>query len=528
MPRKKDDIDLATALRAISEQLAMSARQPNLHGYKPHIKQVKFHSSVAKRRLYIGGNRSGKTVGGVVEDCWWLTGRHPFRETPPPPVRGRVVSVDFLNGIAKIILPQFKQWLPPSDLKGGSWDTAYNKELRTLTLANGSSVEFMSYDQELDKFAGTSRHFVHFDEEPPEVIYTENVARLVDTGGSLWITMTPVEGMTWVYDTVYEPGKEGQNPNIDVIEVDMTENPYLNQDDVQEFLDSLSADERKARGSGQFVQMGGLIYKTFDPKPGGLHVIEQSTMEAPTPPKDWLWVVSLDHGFNNPTAILWHGISPDGRALTFHEEYGSGRVIEDWARTIHSINREFGRTPDYYIGDPSIKNTDPITGTSIHQEYIKYGIPFQLANNDVKAGLIRVARYMEPRKDGIPLWRVTSNCRNLIRELTRYRWKTYSSKKLASTNNPFDEPHKKDDHASDSLRYFIMSRPNLGDDFVGRVTDEQIYQELDDETGFHIGTPRPMVARGPKSALASRTDWEYAEVDSGTQWEYDEHLGGVW
>lgn len=518
--KKKEEIDLSTALLQMGEQLQISARSPNIHGYRPHAKQVKFHKSQAKRRLYIGGNRSGKTVGGIVEGCWMLTGRHPYRETPPPPIQGRVVSVDFLNGVQKIIIPQFKQWLPPSDLKGGTWDTAYNKELRTLTLANGSTCEFMSYDQDLDKFAGTSRHFVHFDEEPPEPIYTENVARLVDTGGVLWITMTPVEGMTWVYDTVYEPGITGDNPLIDVIEVDMTENPYLNEESVTEFLDSLSPDERKARGSGKFVQMGGLIYKKFDREPGGLHVLKD---EITSPPMDWLWALSLDHGFNNPTAILWHAISPDGRVLTFHEEYGSDHVVEHWARTIHSVNKGYGRAPDYFIGDPSIKNTDPITGTSIHQEYIKYGVPMQLANNDVKAGIIRVARYMEPRSDGIPLWRVDPSCRNLIRELTRYRWKTYTSKKLASSNNLYDEPHKKDDHASDSLRYFIMSRPELGSDYLARDSTKDAANYNDFDVSIPVGLDRYAEVDGSSKDL-------YTDVSTvkGTNWEYDEVMGGVW
>lgn len=522
--RKRDEVDFATALEMMSAQLVLTANAPNMHAYRPHEKQVKFHSSDKKNKLYIGGNRSGKTVGGILEDIYWLTGRHPYRPTPPPPVRGRVVSVDFLNGVQKIILPIIKQWLPPSDLKGGTWDTAYDKELRTLTLANGSFVEFMSYDQDLDKFAGTSRHFIHFDEEPPEDIYTECCARLVDTGGSFWITMTPVEGMTWVFETLYEPGKTQEDKSIEVVEVDMTENPYLNQEAVQEFLNKLSPDERKARGAGQFVQMGGLIYKAFDPTPGGLHVLDDVD-KGTLPPTDWLWVISLDHGFNNPTAILWHAISPDGRCLTFHEEYGSGRVIEDWARTIHNRNREFGRPPDYSVADPSIRNTDPITGTSIYQEYIKYGVPFQLANNDVKAGLIRVARYMEPRKDGIPLWRVSGRCTNLIKELTRYRWKTYASKRIAANNNLYDEPQKKNDHASDSLRYFIMSRPQLGDDFLGReITKDDIDESFGEGVRtYQIGKPRLAGVGAGKTPVG-----EWDESGTTTDWTYDEHMGGVW
>ena len=46
----------------------------------------------------------------------------------------------------------------------------------------------MSSDQDLQKFAGTSRHFVHFDEEPPEPVYEECRARLVDTNGDIGLS----------------------------------------------------------------------------------------------------------------------------------------------------------------------------------------------------------------------------------------------------------------------------------------------------------------------------------------------------
>jgi phage terminase large subunit-like protein len=194
------------ALLLLSEGLSDTARAPNIKRYKPHEKQHLFHASTKKKKLYIGGNRSGKTTGGVCEDIWRATCRHPYRPdlNEIGPNRGRVVAVDFVNGVEKIIFPQFQQWLYPSALKGGAWETAYNKLLRTLTFSNGSTIEFMSYDQDLDKFAGTSRHWIHFDEEPPKSIYIENMARIIDTDGDFWITMTPVEGMTWVYEDLYE------------------------------------------------------------------------------------------------------------------------------------------------------------------------------------------------------------------------------------------------------------------------------------------------------------------------------------
>lgn len=495
------------ALRIISERLRAQATRPNIYAYKPHQKQVAFHSSDAKGRLYIGGNRSGKTTGGIAEDIFWLTGKHPYRVTPPPPVRGRIISVDFLNGVEKIVRPELARWLPPSELLGGSWSTAYNKELRTLTLENGSFVEFMSYDQDLDKFAGTSRHFIHFDEEPPQDVWLENKTRLIDTGGSYWITMTPVEGMTWIYDDIYMPGKNDPMNNITVIEVDMTENPYLHSGEVDEFISGLSADDREARVRGKFVQIGGLIYKSFDPE---IHVADPFI-----PSKEWEWYASLDHGFSNPTAWLWHAVSPDGRVVTFDEHYVSDEVVAYHAKAVLAKDANHGRSPNVYIGDPSIRNVDPLTGTSVHLEYTKYGIPIVLGNNDVAAGINKVATYLETKGEGgVPQLVITRNCVNLINEMQRYRWATWQNKRVAHDNNKKETAHKKNDHACDSLRYFIMSRPDLRGH---RSTPRAVVNPL----GAPVVSTKPLVADPWATTENQHTEWN---IETST----DEVLGGIW
>jgi len=120
-----------------------------------------------------------------------------------------VVAVDFLNGVDKIILPLWKQWLPKKYLINGSWEDSYSRERHVLTLNNGSFVEFMSQDQDLDKFAGSSRHFIHFDEECPKSVWQECHARLIDTDGDWWMSQTPVQGMEWILEDVYIPAQEG-------------------------------------------------------------------------------------------------------------------------------------------------------------------------------------------------------------------------------------------------------------------------------------------------------------------------------
>src|SRR5690606_2929637 len=120
-------------------------------------------------------SNSGKTVAGIIEDLWWVTRRHPYRRIPSDvAIRGRALGDGFENGtINRVLLPEFKRWVIPSDLINGSWEDSWSNSEHMLRLANGSFIEFKSYDQELQKHAGTSRHFIHFDEEPPQSIFAE-------------------------------------------------------------------------------------------------------------------------------------------------------------------------------------------------------------------------------------------------------------------------------------------------------------------------------------------------------------------
>lgn len=450
MARKKQT-SLSDLADALSQGIHRVATRPDANNYVPHAKQEKFHRSQAKAKLYIGGNRSGKTVGGCVEDIWWAKGEHPYRPVPPPPTRGRLVCVDFPNGWEKVIKPTLTQWIPPSLLINGSWLDSYNSRTRTITFSNGSFLEIMSYDQELDTFAGASRHYTHFDEEPPSAIWTECRARLIDTGGSYWITMTPVEGMTWVYDQIYEPWKlkGGHLTNIDVIEVDMTENTYLQQAEIDDFLDGMDSNEIRARKKGEFVQIGGLIFKSFDHKK---HVIQPVKRIPP----NWRLIASMDHGYNNPTAWYWHMVSPTNTVITFKEHYRAEWTVPQHAEIIKKIEAEFGRPVFLRVGDPAIRQRSGINGNSIQLEYQLNGIPIKPSINDVQIRINRMNQYMKQGK-----WFITEDCPKLLWEIRRYRWKTRESRKLQEKHGNYDEPHKKDDHAVDSCGYFFVSLPEL-------------------------------------------------------------------
>lgn len=513
MVGRKKEIGLGEITDLVKEGLTRIVSRPSIHSYVPHSRQVEFHASRERGRLYIGGNRSGKTVGGIVEDIWRMRGVHPYQEVPPAPTRGRIVTVSYTEGIQMIIKPEIARWLPPSDLINGSWEDSYDSQLRTLTLTNGSTCELMSYDQHILKFAGTSRHWIHFDEEPPKTIFNECKMRLVDTGGCWYITMTPVEGMTWVHDDVYIPGLV-PGGNIKVIVIDSAENPYITDSELEIALEGLDENERLARKKGKFVQIGGLVFKKFIAEK---NIMPALTVEQLHRIQSWTHYASLDHGLNNPTAWLWHAVSPQGLVITYDELYRNETLINQFAKEIHERNALEGRKPpQIYVGDPAITQRNAQTGDSVQISYTLSGIPIVLGNNNVPIGVEKMNRYLDQGK-----WVITENCPNLIREIQRVRWKIYENAKKRHENNLREEIHKKDDHAPDSARYFFSLMPDLyipkEEESIGHIVKaNQTVKE-------HLRAVTPQVDSLYDTALAASMH------RPPTQWEQnvDEHVGGL-
>lgn len=465
------DLSVSEMFSSLGTSLIKQATEPNMSKFEPHPKQVDFHSSTKRGRLFLGGNRSGKTTSGIIEDLWTLTKRHPYRKMPTDlEIRGRVIGDGFENGtVNEVLIPTVKRWILPSDLINGSWEDSFRNADHTLTLANGSFLEFKSYDQEMQKHAGTSRHFIHFDEEPPESIFAESMMRLVDTNGDWWITMTPLNGMNWVYEDFYEPNEEGKLKNIFIVEVASTDNPHVNKEVLDDLMQNMDPEEVQQRVEGKFAQKGGKIFPEFS---------EAHVMDSPgwLPPAHWRIYMSLDAGLNNPTAILWHAVSPENFVVTFKEHYVSQMIVEDHAAAIHQIEDRLGIANRVFArpADPATKQRNQVTGISILSAYAEKGIFLSVEGipRDVSIGLDKMRMYMKPTpsvngRSGTPHWRIVrSECPNTIKELRKLHWSTYSSGKLNDRSNKKEEVHKKDDHAFDSSRYFFTMMPDLAPDEV--------------------------------------------------------------
>lgn len=471
-PRNPDSLGINEIFGVVEAELDRAITKPSIYSYEPYSDQLAFHISEAPGKYVSGGNRAGKTTSVVIESIWWAMDEHPYRSRPESWGRGaiqqRFVAVDIDKGINAILIPQFKRWTPREYLIDGSWEKSWDKNSLTLTFTNGSTIDFLTYKMDIERHGGVPRHIIYFDEEPPRDLFNEGMMRLMDFDGWWVISATPVKGMGWTFDLLWEPAlealKAGEPFPITAHQLDPANNPYLQAEDKSRFYLAMDKEEREMRETGKFVARSGLVFPNFSPD---THVI------APfIPPKHWQWYVSIDHGINNPTAILWHAVSPAGRIVTFAEHYASDMTVEQHAMVINERNAAFGRGPDRIVGDPAMHQRSGITGTSIVQEYARHGVYIitEGVPHEVMIGVEKMQSYLQVRRqpngEDVPMWQITSNCPNFVREMKKLRWASYDSSRKNYDLNRQEKIHKKDDHAFDSARYFATLMPDLRPDDI--------------------------------------------------------------
>ena len=430
----------------LSTQRHLAAIAPLLE-YKPNSEKfLKMHKSEAKTRLILGGKRSGKTTFGVVEVCWAALGIHPYINYPKPPLKIRVCGVSLLAGIQGILLPMFKAWLGPFD--NGPIVKKYWSEQRQLELRNGTVIDFKSYEEDLDKFEGVERHLVWMDEEPPREIYTSNFARTIskNINGKLLITCTPLHGLNWIYDDLYD-NPQAVFPVCEWIHVSIFDNPHLHPDAIASIkADPVMKDELDSILYGLFVPKSGLIYKNFSDK----NVI-QPVYPAPS---DWLICLGIDPHPRTTHGVIFCGLTRDNAWIVF-DELLEQCTIKELVGKIRAKMPGGRWPPNMSIIDYSAHAPDAITGRSIAQEMLQCGLPTFPAFKDVEPGILKVQHLLEPSAGATPLLYITENCTQTLREFRHYVWDEWARAK--DKYNPKEKPLKKDDHLLDALRYIVMA-----------------------------------------------------------------------
>ncbi len=444
--------EIVEKLRLIDRELERRREEPLARynvGERVHEKQVAFHKCKKRNRWVFGGNRSGKTECGAVECVWLARGIHPYRENKGD-VSGWVVSLSaqVQRDVAqrKILKYLRRDWIEEIVMSSGRKDSPENGVIDLILVKNVfggvSSIGFKSCDQGREKFQGASLDFVWFDEEPPEDIYFECRMRVMDREGDIFGTMTPLKGLTFLYQEIYLNRHDDPENWYEFME--WKDNPYLSEREIESMARLLDEQQLQARRYGRFATSEGLVYPEFDER---AHVIEPFPI-----PREWQDNIAIDPGLNNPLAAHWFAVDYDDNVYVVYEHYVAGRDIDFHAAAIKEICEKLGWKRDSKgrinaLIDSAAKQRTLSSVKNVCEMFYERDILVNPnVDKDLFTGIARVKSYLN-RENGLPNIYIFNTCVNLIRELKGYFW------------GSGDTPRKTQDHSLDAVRYYLASRP---------------------------------------------------------------------
>jgi len=442
-------------LLAILEQEVAYLKSQRLSLYEPHEKQDRFHKSTALIRAIFGGNRSGKTTAGGMEFLFHMTKQYPawYPEENKlyGPIKGRIIAKDLQKGVGEVIIPFLDEWLDPSLIE---------KKVKNpigiptkFIFKDGSQFDILTHEMSTEQFEGWRGHMAWFDEPPPRDKYIATLRGLVDYRGRAWLTLTPLT-QPWIYDEIYTVGTVGDSDTFIVV-ADITDNPYLNSQAIEEFAARLTEEEREARLHGRFLHLTGLVYKEFSPD---IHIASSSSFRMEP---HWTKYFAIDPHERTPTACLWLAVDPSENIYVYDELWLGDMTIEQIALAI--LAQEGGTAPQIRLIDPhNDKDNVAAGGFNIRKELMKYGVFCQRANSDPFLGKSRIREALRPQYSPVhqrmtSLFKVSRDCPQTIYEFQHYIYDEHRRNK--EEYDPKEKVKKKNDHFMDCLRYVFNFGP---------------------------------------------------------------------
>lgn len=195
-----------------------------------------------------------------------------------------------------------------------------------------------------------------------------------------------------------------------------------------------------------FDSSEGLVYPFFDP---ALHV-----RKPPALGEFHEYIVGLDHGFNDPTAIIVIGVLGSGKDTLLHvvrEYYLHEKVASEIVNIAREVERDFPRA-HWYADHDLAKNAQ------IKQDARVRIVEAEKGPGSVESGVAQVADFLfvQECEDGRRLAHlyVDPSCKHTIDEFGKYRRKR-DARDIDRVLDTIDS--SKDDHCMDAIRYAVFS-----------------------------------------------------------------------
>jgi len=322
----------------------------------------------------------------------------------------------------------------------------YNESELTATLHNGSRISLKGTDNResllgvgldgmvIDEFASIHDNWA--------VWYEILRPMLTDKKGKALFIGTP-KGK----DSFFELYLQGQknDPEITSWRFATSDNPFIDKAEIEAARQSMPDRYFKQEYLASFEEYTGLVWPEYSEKQ---HVID------PIPIEPWWRILTIiDPATSGYTGVLWLGVSDD--KIYVIDEFKEMDVRTE--NVVRAIQDKGYKTDEWYIDPASAARNIIKDGKlySIYHEYGEYGIYPRPGENDIDAGIERVASYFSQDK-----LKIFSTCVKTRWELERYHYADRPETLLGSQK---PKPYKKDDHLVDLLRYGIMSRPQHPD-----------------------------------------------------------------
>ena len=291
----------------------------------PKSSPLRFHRDPAKIRVIVTGNRCGKTYTGAAEVISACMGIDPVSKRPSrrfkPPLSVWVISdtegssIEIAQKTYHDLMPL--DWLADKALysEKNGWRGNY------IPWRNGSGIRFHYSAQGRGALQGTYQNIIHIDEEQPEDIWTECVARTTPVGGrprgEIILTFTPifnpVVGISWVHSKLY--ARRSEIPSLAFHFWTLYDVPdwIVPDDEKAAIVANYDEDEREVRVYGMFTPVGMTLAFSRDliaeqRKYAAEFVdgeIEMTVREEEVPAKD---ITFLPDGVQAPTTLQTHEV----------------------------------------------------------------------------------------------------------------------------------------------------------------------------------------------------------------------------
>lgn len=457
---------LIEAIMAVERMKELDRKTAYLRWEAYPTQRLALNSTSPKVGL-MAGNQRGKSEAAAHKTAWnalgeypdWYEGHRSLREqdiwvvgetneTTRDSCQKKLFGPDIDNpGVGGIIPPE-RIVGKPSRRTGitGAIDT-----IQVRHKSGGSSnITFKSYEQGRKALASWTGDFIWVDEEPPWDCFEELTMRLIARAGQMLITFTPLLGETRLYRLLTE-APEGSG----------VENFRLPREEAKHITAQIEAElialygnnpaALKSRLEGVASISTGLVWP-FD--------FGQLLVPDFKIPSYWPGLITLDTGWQHPTAAILHRWDPDtdcrDRYIT-KEHKLSQAPVEDHVRVLEAWG-------DFDIVYDHAANQTKGDGEKIIEKYMDLMDPswamksekqrrFHIANKAVFAGVDQV--YKEFREQTTFIF---ESCVQTLSELTQYRYAEPSKKNKVETAT---EIYKVNDDLCDNIRYGAMGRQHM-------------------------------------------------------------------